>query len=142
MATDPASGKVVLFGGFSSDGALLGDTWTWDGSTWTQQRPPTSPSARRTSSIATDPATRHVVLFGGFSGGSAKLGDTWTWNGTTWTQQSPPKSPAARDSAAIATDPHGRVVLFGGADGVILSDTWSLRPAPRSRPTRDRWGRL
>ncbi len=35
MAYDPASGKVVLFGGFGGT-SYLGDTWTFDGTTWTQ----------------------------------------------------------------------------------------------------------
>jgi hypothetical protein len=28
MAYDPATGNVVLFGGFGGNG-VLGDTWTW-----------------------------------------------------------------------------------------------------------------
>jgi hypothetical protein len=35
MAYDPASKQVVLFGGLDGS-AYLGDTWTWNGSTWSQ----------------------------------------------------------------------------------------------------------
>ena len=33
MAYDPATGQLVLFGGY--DGGFLDDTWTWNGTTWT-----------------------------------------------------------------------------------------------------------
>ncbi len=74
MAYDAATGTVVLFGGNDLFGALA-DTWTWDGTTWTQRHPATSPSARTSASMAYDAATGTVVLFGG---GHGILG-TWTW---------------------------------------------------------------
>ena len=37
MAYDPATGDAVLFGGVGSSGSYLGDTWTWNGTTWTQE---------------------------------------------------------------------------------------------------------
>ena len=66
MVNDPATGNVVLFGGITTGNAKLADTWTWNGSTWTQQSPATSPSARYSTSMAYDSATGNVVLFGGF----------------------------------------------------------------------------
>jgi len=58
MAYDPATKKVVLFGGNTQNGTFLGDTWTWDGvaQTWTQMFPATSPSARAGHGMATDAA--------------------------------------------------------------------------------------
>jgi hypothetical protein len=35
MAYDPDRRKVLLYGGFDSDGNELDDTWEWDGNTWT-----------------------------------------------------------------------------------------------------------
>jgi hypothetical protein len=32
----PVHGKLVLFGGINNSNTNLGDTWTFDGSTWTQ----------------------------------------------------------------------------------------------------------
>ena len=43
MAYDPATGTMVLFGGFGE--GYLSDTWTFDGSTWTEQFPATGPAA-------------------------------------------------------------------------------------------------
>src|SRR3954452_9159251 len=60
MAFDPATGQLVLLGGF--DAGLLGDTWVWTGATWVQQFPATSPPARADASMAFDPATGQLVL--------------------------------------------------------------------------------
>jgi hypothetical protein len=76
MAYDAATGNVVLFGGGTAS-TNFGDTWTWDGSTWTKQDAKTSPPARHSASMAYDAATGNVVLFGGQGG--VFLGDTWTW---------------------------------------------------------------
>jgi len=126
MTYDAATGKMVLFGGWNGSASyvVFGDTWTWNGTTWTQQHPATSPSARFWGAMAYDAATRTVVLFGGADGGGNVLGDTWTWNGTTWTQQHPATSPPARAGAMMAYDAAtGTVVLFGG--GSYLNDTWT-----------------
>lgn len=64
-AYDEASHQVVLFGGIGSAGPALDDTWTWDGSAWTQQHPSSSPSARAFASMTYDPRGRDVVLVGG-----------------------------------------------------------------------------
>ena len=79
MAYDAATGTVVLFGGFneSISASLLNDTWTWDGTTWTQQAPVHHPSAREGAPMAYDAATSTAVLFGGV--GPHLFGDTWTW---------------------------------------------------------------
>jgi hypothetical protein len=71
---------VVLFGGVSlSKGAILDDTWTWDGTTWARQDPVHHPSARLDPAMASDPATGAAVLFGGLSSKGATLHDTWSW---------------------------------------------------------------
>ena len=127
MAYDAATGTVVLFGGNSRRRALA-DTWTWDGSTWTQQHPAVHPATRIQAAAAYDAATSSVVLFGGQGTSSGRLlGDTWTWNGTIWTQQAPASSPSARDGAAMAYDvATGNVMLFGGNDlSGFPNDTWT-----------------
>jgi hypothetical protein len=130
MVYDAAQSQVVLFGGYLSNTAPFrsSDTWVWNGTTWTQQSPATSPSARADHAMAYDAAQSNVVLFGGFTDNGTTLGDTWVWNGTTWTQQSPAPSPAARFFHAMAYDPvHNQVVLFGGQpsiSGGALNDTW------------------
>jgi hypothetical protein len=115
MAYDAATGTGVLFD--------HGQTWTWDGTTWTQQQPASSPSPREYAAMAYDAATKTVVLFGGTAAGP--LNDTWTWNGTTWTQQHPATSPPADIDVPMAYDAAtGTAVLFG-AGGHIGNGTWT-----------------
>ena len=78
MTYDAATGTVVLFGGGRGGDHYLGDTWTWDGTTWTQQHPAARPPGRNSASMAYDAATGTAVLFGGL-GRHGVLGDTWTW---------------------------------------------------------------
>jgi hypothetical protein len=83
MAYDAATGTVVLFGGEhespSGGGWFPRGTWTWDGTTWTQQHPATHPSSRLDGSMAYEAATGSVVLFGGSGYRTGNLHDTWTW---------------------------------------------------------------
>jgi hypothetical protein len=124
VANDTARSEVVLFGG-GGLGGLLDDTWTWDGTDWTQRIPAHSPSARERMGMADDAAHGQVVLFGGSSGNF--LGDTWTWDGTDWTKRTPVHSPSARHALGMAYDAaRGQVVLFGGfGGGNYLGDTWT-----------------
>jgi hypothetical protein len=62
----------------------LGDTWTWDGTDWTEVTPAVSPSARSWAAMAG--TEDGVVLFGG----QGLRGDTWVWDGTSWTQRDVP----------------------------------------------------
>ncbi|MDQ1711346.1 MAG: large repetitive protein [Frankiaceae bacterium] len=151
MAYDPVHRQVVLFGGFTDPdtGVSLADTWTWDGTAWTDVTPPdppralgpsVSPPARSGAAMAWD--GREVVLFGGAGDTGPLLGDTWTWDGTGWTEQHPTASPPARSSGAAAWDGH-EVVLFGGWDpqngpgyGGDYGDTWTWDGTERTWTAR------
>ena len=123
MAYDSARGRVVLFGGRAVNSPnRLADTWEWDGNTWVERTPVTSPPARYGHAMAYDSARARVVLFAG-DGASGYLADTWEWDGETWIERTPATSPYARRRHAMAYDSaHSRVVLFGGESG--LADTW------------------
>jgi len=108
-----AGGKLVLFGGH--DGAhYLNDTWTWNGSAWSQQNV-AGPSKREIAAMATlgdkavlfggDDGTSSPpadTLFGGTNGHSQVYDDTWTWNGTSWKQESA-TGPSVRFSAPMTS---------------------------------------
>ena len=112
MAYDAATGTVILFGGGGFNG-FFGDTWSWNGTTWTEKATG-GPPARNDASMADDPATSTVILFGG-NIGCCSLQDTWSWNGTAWTQQAPAASPGERVWSMMAFDgPSNSLVLFGG----------------------------
>jgi hypothetical protein len=81
MAMDPASGQLLLFGGYGVGQVDLGDMWAWNGSTWAPMNPPTLPGARADASMAFDVATGKMVLFGGsILEGAELLGDTWLYS--------------------------------------------------------------
>ncbi|MCB9666335.1 MAG: hypothetical protein H6732_19650, partial [Alphaproteobacteria bacterium] len=130
MAYDPARAQVVLFGGCDETGggcafgsAQRADTWVFDGSTWTEMAPPTSPPRRVRHAMAYDPVRGEVVLFGGTNAGNGGCGagdveqcsDTWAWDGSTWTERTPASAPAERENPAMAWDgARGAVVMTGG----------------------------
>lgn len=127
-----------MFGG-SRDGfaSLLGDSWSWDGTTWAEEHPAHTPTARKRAMATAWEG--HALLFGGAasSGGtpSHRMNDTWVWSGSDWTASTPIHSPSPREGGAIA-ELGGEVVLFSGTvDGAQVADTWiwdgsdwSLRP--------------
>jgi hypothetical protein len=131
MVWDGAAGNVVLFGGVDANGTPLNDTWTWDGTTWTQQFPTVSPSGRRfdTQNMAYDAVTRTVMIFGGLAANNSVLGDTWLWDGLakTWAQQFPATSPSPRRTMMAYDIATKTVVLFGGDNGTTdhYNDTWT-----------------
>jgi hypothetical protein len=126
MAYDPDSGLTILFGGYSSSNgqtSTLNDTWTWNGSAWTQLSPATSPPPRYGAILVYDAARHKLVLFGG-----AGLNDTWTWDGSNWKQENPAMRPSIRSYSAATYDVDlGAVLLYGGIDasGNPLGDTWT-----------------
>ncbi len=141
LAYDTQQHQSLLFGG----GPTGFDTWTFDGTNWTQQSPATVPelmnpgaAGRSGNALAYDAGNAQVVLFGGqlyfvpLVSIPMDLADTWVWDSTSnWTRKSPPTSPPARDSHAMAYDAaRHQVVLFGGTalggigPDVYFSDTW------------------
>ena len=104
MAFDPDTGTTVLFGGRGVNG-LLADTWTWDGSGWTEGTPTTAPPAVESATMAYDAASHQLLLFGGAGTAGQPTADTWTWDGTTWTRLTPAASPPARSAASLVYDP-------------------------------------
>ena len=82
MAYDALHGVTVIFGGIASDSngnqINYSDTWTWDGSIWTQLSPVHSPPASQ-SLMVYDSQRQEIVLV------STSQSDTWLWDGSDWT---------------------------------------------------------
>jgi len=138
--TTGADGSLVLFGGEGALG-LLGDTWRWDGATWSPVTTAHAPPATASHAMALDSARGRVVLFGGTGNPG-----TFEFDGTDWRSRSPATTPPARHGHAMTYDAaRARVVLFGGL-GLTdhLADTWeydgadwtqrqtATQPSPRS----------
>jgi hypothetical protein len=153
LAYDRARGVSVLFGG-QPNGALCSQpeimfngtagitmpsnqTWTFDGTIWTQAAPAASPPARSGHSMVYDIARERVVMRGGtdcdcFTSAGFSTGvfrDTWEWNGSTWTQAAVTPTlagytlatPPASSQHAMSLDPvSGEAVMTGGNLGTNL----------------------
>lgn len=124
MATDPSTGKVVMFGG----GTLTinyGDTWVWNGTNWKSQPSFPSPSSRKDALMTGDSETGAVTLFGG----SGSKNDFWTWMGSTksWTEETQLiRPPGSADRKAIAYDQaSGKLVLFTHTPDLRIPQTWT-----------------
>lgn len=142
---------MILFGG-QDGGSYNNETWSWDGTNWTQLGPSASPGARAHFAMCYDPSRNRVVLFSGWNGNNYPA-DTWEFDGTTWTRMTPATSPPGRDWAAMEYDAiSGKVILYGGHDWQRSTaglpnydDTWSWDGAvwtqlqPSNVPPH-RWG--
>lgn len=84
MAYDSARARTILFGGSGPFPTIFGDTWEYDGATWTQ-RVVSGPPARHAHGMTYDSARQRIVVFGGVNG-TTNFGDTWEWNGAAWNQ--------------------------------------------------------
>lgn len=127
MVYELSRSVTVLFGGSVAVGAVIGDTWTWDGTTWSQRSPANSPPARERHAMAHDAGRGRTVVFGGRDASGINFNDTWEWDGSDWTQVVPANSPPARHDHAMAYDwATSRVLMFGGRDAFgTLGDTWA-----------------
>ncbi len=125
MAYDPATARVVLFGG-QSGATLLGDVWAWNGATntWTSVTPAgTAPSARVHPALAqADKVVPGLLMFGGRDAGGVR-NDAWLLSGVgggspQWQAVTTAgAAPKARENAEMVFAPSlDRVILYGGFD--------------------------
>jgi hypothetical protein len=128
LAWDPAHHVDLLYGGAGPQGGL-GDTWTWNGTTWTQLNPATSPPAMKDAAMAWDSTRGRVVLLGRSdfnpTSGEVPLNmnmdlQTWTWTGATWQRD---------ENAGIATEAFaGSPVLVDDPNAHRLLALAAFRP--------------
>jgi len=133
MAYDSLKQRILLFGGLVGTGGggvlqPVGDTWEWDGASWTQVAD-TGPAARTGAAMAS--SGRTLILHGGKSDHS--LGDTWQWADSAWSKLQD-IGPERRYAHAITYDTaRQRIVLFGGErepdnpqnqEPEYFADTW------------------
>jgi hypothetical protein len=151
--------KTVMFGGFDGSGNYRRDTWTWDGTKWTEiknDRPP----ARSSMAMWYDPLAKRTIIYSGLGRNNideriTRYTDMWSFNGSGWTKMNVTATPGERFGAAVSVDPTtGKAVLFGGLRSEVIDtqnnarrqyfgeDTWIwdgaastwTQIAPTSRP--------
>ena len=115
------------------------ETWSFDGSTWTQRGPFGGPSARSFTGMAFDEQAGVTVLFGGAAGDANEpQDDTWMYDGIRWTEVSlNQRPPTPRFGHTMAYDALlERVTVFGGTTNGSVSVTETRRYNPASRQWR------
>ena len=131
MAYDRLNSKTLLFGGNDGVSPLLSDTWLYTPGTtsWQQQFPAASPSARQGAAACDSLLGPHI--FGGDTGSLSS--ELWLFNATNWELRGPGVGdvPVARSYAAIARAPTtfeggaGDILLWGGDTGGLFDyDIW------------------
>jgi hypothetical protein len=140
MTYDAFNDRVVIVGGYGTDGSpnggrFLNDVWTFDATI--NSTSPTAapyrevlannaqdtPVARYGHALTYDPARKQVLMFGGASAPTSGGPDgVWAWNGLGWRNYFTPPGNAGDaprlDRAAFACDgDRNACILFGGDRG-------------------------
>ncbi|HEY7307117.1 MAG TPA: kelch repeat-containing protein, partial [Bryobacteraceae bacterium] len=143
---DPASNRMILFGGRPCGSGPNNDLWVLSDAngvsgSWTQLHPSGSlPPTRSFHSAVYNPQTNVMIVFGGAIAPSPGFAnDLWVLlnaNGVsgspTWKQLQPNGAPPAiREAHTAVYDPRlDRMTIFGGSttlvNGGLLNDTWVL----------------
>jgi hypothetical protein len=152
---------TILFGGAitGSGTGSAGDTWRWDGTSWTQliASPPRSPlghyaTLREDVGMATDPVSGRLYRFGGgdqYSGGLNCYNDLQYWNGSAWVLQGghpgswadpegdgSPASFLAGGDPTESCGPRGRVAWDEGRGSLVVyvpfQGFWEWKPGTNS----------
>jgi hypothetical protein len=89
IATDPRTGRILVFGGKNAQEKYINELWTWDGNAWSEVSTGDAPAPRMNGRMVLDPSTGKVVLYGGFAG--LYYSELWTFDGS-WTriEEEPP----------------------------------------------------
>jgi len=101
----------MIFGGRLESGALLNDTWGWNGTTWRELNAGRDDLPPNEGAVMAWDAARHaMVLVTPSPTGTG--GETWTWSASGWLRQPGGDTPATPIAAQMAFDPVSRTVLF------------------------------
>lgn len=149
LAYDARLKKTVLFGGYTTaNGNYRNDTWTWNGTTWTEVDIDNDdrPERRGLMTMWYDPLEQKTILYGGFGRQSIdesvmRFGDMWAFDGTKWAKIDV-QTPGQRFGPQVAVNPTtGKVLLLGGLRSEPLdedsitqffdNDTWEWDGATR-----------
>jgi cysteine-rich repeat protein len=104
MAFDAINSRLIMFGGATSGvcttcntndtGDPVNETWSYNGTNWTQLAPPTAspytqPAARSGATAAWDSANKYILMYGGMCVGNGTNcnnpdGGTYAFDGTGW----------------------------------------------------------
>lgn len=135
MSWDPASRRIIMYGGIDDFGTYLDETWAWNGSQWTKLDIGRNdkPKARILPTMFIDPQSNRIMLAGGigrpgFDADFERYEDQWRFDGSKWVEMNPSQKLPQRYGAQVALDPNNnRILVFGGKsiDEKYLGDLWA-----------------
>jgi hypothetical protein len=147
-AYDPATGQLVLVGGFRAGGTrptILHDTWVFAHDAWSKMTSgPVPPSGTQPDALAYDPVRKSLILVTApaYSVGTVTVvrpPTTWSWTGSHWRELlgSGPawgtgSPPSASGSAHMAYDTATHQLVFVGHSlhpGGPMPSTYVLGPS-------------
>lgn len=120
LVLDRASRRLLLVGGIPDGGGSAGDTWAWDGSSWTELHPAHRPGGG--PAAVADLRAGPLLL---------EQDGTWTWSGGDWSVAQPAGTPEWQPYAAMAAIPGAgpgepqAVLLTGAAGGPGQTWLWN-----------------
>jgi hypothetical protein len=127
MAYSPLDRKLYLIGGVGG-GSEHYDTWSWDGSAWTEETNAGSFRAAVDHAVSEE-ASGRLIMFGGQElNQSRPIQTMYRLEGGRWAQLAPNTLPSARSFHAMAHDyERGLTILYGGTvtDRSASSETWA-----------------
>ena len=135
---DPASDRMVVFAGDTEQNVDWVCALSLAGTpAWSEIVPAgTTPPARYGHSVIYDPVRGRMVVFGGFEGINYPYGnhsrygnDAWALSlvgSPTWSALSTAAPSERVDHTAIYDPLRHSMVVFGGWDGTVFNDVWSL----------------
>ena len=127
LGRDPVRNQTLMFVGWRTAPAsfptYVGETWLWDGFSWSLRPTATAAFPASAPSMTFDPAAGKLLMATTDSAGA--LSWLWEWNGSNWNQRTYAPSPAGQ--ATLTTDVgHNQVVAFDGSLNPAPNHTWSL----------------
>ena len=130
---DSNPGRLLMFGGQTTDTPFLGDLWELVQDGWRELVAEPRPSPRNFYAMAFDGEGGRLVLFGG-STQDGPVNDVWFFDSASdsWSQESTEgEAPSPRfGHDAVWMEGSRSLLVFGGRDGSKdLSDLWELSPS-------------
>lgn len=124
---------LVMYGSLNTSpfgGSSVDQTWEYNGTTWSQVFPTTTPGGLGAYGACYDSARNRTVLYGGTANSFFPIAEsgTWEYNGTDWALITTVGSPGPLERPAMCFHQGlGVSILFGGIDPQVggVDTTWS-----------------
>ncbi|MBK8099506.1 MAG: hypothetical protein IPK26_20545 [Planctomycetes bacterium] len=130
---DLLRGRAVYFGGKNTTANLaLGETWSWDSTTWTQIPTSVAPGWNSGTGLIAygmtyDLVRDRMVLVGGTRTTASVSPQTYEFDGTDWILQATGGLPGRTAPAIAYVAAAAKTFVFGGSAGVPLNDTFEYQ---------------